>query len=436
METNEKYPRGCTCCVISALCIPTIVILVVGFLFAKYGMYQPTIPPAAPLPSPNGFDNIVTAGNMLKANGGTTAIYVKNSSSVSLEGEKLVASKNQATLVELRKAFRIPCRVPMPRELNAAFPYLSNTRDLARLLQADAEVHMHHGDYSGAFRNGEESLQLGNDIMQGGSYIHGLVGIACSAIGQRYQLIALDHLSISDCAAYLPRLQKLIHDTPSSPDIMKEDRAFTLTILTNLKSPDDLSLVHGDQPPTPLSEWGLFVWRMRRDRSIKDLDTYYAGVLANCSKPATLRSPISLPTSEFADIVGPLNKELHRFDEGEAHNRLLLAALAIRRYKLQHGRLPDTISQSGLPNDLTTDPYNGKQIIYKPSGGNYLLYCVGPDGKDDGGVPQDEADRENPGDIGLRDFIHRKKGRMGYSYRLVPHMKPPILKKGWAPLLK
>ena len=33
------------------------------------------------------------------------------------------------------------------------------------------------------------------------------------------------------------------------------------------------------------------------------------------------------------------------------------------------------------------DPFSGKSLIYRPQGTNWLLYSVGTDGVDDGGVP-------------------------------------------------
>jgi hypothetical protein len=52
-------------------------------------------------------------------------------------------------------------------------------------------------------------------------------------------------------------------------------------------------------------------------------------------------------------------------------------------------RLPatlDEISQAMLP-DRPSDPFTGKPFVYKPDpdGKGFLLYSVGPDGKDDGG---------------------------------------------------
>jgi hypothetical protein len=61
---------------------------------------------------------------------------------------------------------------------------------------------------------------------------------------------------------------------------------------------------------------------------------------------------------------------------------------------------------------------------------------VGEDGKDDGGVPANEAIRPQTGDIGISFFAYFQGGtsQRKRGYRLVPHMLPPVLPKGAPPL--
>jgi hypothetical protein len=58
---------------------------------------------------------------------------------------------------------------------------------------------------------------------------------------------------------------------------------------------------------------------------------------------------------------------------------------------LRKKRLPTTLEElvkSGILKALPTDPFatDGK-FLYRPQGTTYLLYSVGPDGKDDNGTP-------------------------------------------------
>ncbi len=74
--------------------------------------------------------------------------------------------------------------------------------------------------------------------------------------------------------------------------------------------------------------------------------------------------------------------------EARAYERLHGVALALERVRLRTGSLPETLA--GLVPDyidtIPTDPYNGQAIRYSHNEGGYLLYCVGYNLADDGGV--------------------------------------------------
>jgi hypothetical protein len=69
--------------------------------------------------------------------------------------------------------------------------------------------------------------------------------------------------------------------------------------------------------------------------------------------------------------------------------RLVTAScgLAVERYRLAHGALPQTLQNlvpTYLP-DVPLDPFDGKPLRYKHLEQGYAVYSVGPDGNDDGG---------------------------------------------------
>lgn len=72
----------------------------------------------------------------------------------------------------------------------------------------------------------------------------------------------------------------------------------------------------------------------------------------------------------------------------EALRDLTVSAIALKRYQLQHSRLPDALAEL-VPEFLPAvpiDPYDGKLLKYRPNeDGTFLLYSVGDDGVDDGG---------------------------------------------------
>lgn len=74
----------------------------------------------------------------------------------------------------------------------------------------------------------------------------------------------------------------------------------------------------------------------------------------------------------------------------ETARRIVVTAIALRRFQLKHGKLPKTIEELA-PDFLSTvpmDPMDGKPLRYHPNGdGTFLLYSVGENGVDDGGSP-------------------------------------------------
>ncbi len=69
---------------------------------------------------------------------------------------------------------------------------------------------------------------------------------------------------------------------------------------------------------------------------------------------------------------------------------LLITDLAIRCYEADHGELPSELADL-VPEflaEVPEDPFSGKPLVYRPDPTGYLLYSVGHDETDDGGVPE------------------------------------------------
>lgn len=78
------------------------------------------------------------------------------------------------------------------------------------------------------------------------------------------------------------------------------------------------------------------------------------------------------------------------------------AFLALRAYKARFGKYPRTLRdlRSGIGWELPADPFTSKDLVYKPVGGGFILYSVGYDLVDNGGVPLQPRGQAKPsGDI-------------------------------------
>lgn len=77
---------------------------------------------------------------------------------------------------------------------------------------------------------------------------------------------------------------------------------------------------------------------------------------------------------------------------GQAMRDLTLVAIAAKRYQLKHGDLPADLQ--ALSEFLTTapiDPYDGQPLRLNRKDGEFVLYSVGQDGRDDGGLEQEDS---------------------------------------------
>jgi hypothetical protein len=70
-------------------------------------------------------------------------------------------------------------------------------------------------------------------------------------------------------------------------------------------------------------------------------------------------------------------------------SRLRLAdlAFALAGYRSDHGRYPHSLKElsPAYIADIPNDPFTDRDLVYQSKGTGYLLYSVGPNGRDDGG---------------------------------------------------
>ena len=100
----------------------------------------------------------------------------------------------------------------------------------------------------------------------------------------------------------------------------------------------------------------------------------------------------ALKIPDFGDMIGGnwMGSAVSKTIRIEAARRVVVAAIALKRFQLKHGQWPKTLDELApefFPL-VPIDPYDGKPLRYhSDADGTFLLYCVGEDGVDDGGDP-------------------------------------------------
>lgn len=95
-------------------------------------------------------------------------------------------------------------------------------------------------------------------------------------------------------------------------------------------------------------------------------------------------------------LLPALAKVYVRDAEHAARMRVAQAALAVERFRRAHGNALPAGLEALAPaylNCALTDPFDGKLLRFKPRGAGYVLYSIGSDERDDGGV---EPDAKHP----------------------------------------
>jgi len=88
-------------------------------------------------------------------------------------------------------------------------------------------------------------------------------------------------------------------------------------------------------------------------------------------------------------LLPALQKAFERDARHSAEVRNAMVALAVERFRIANaGRLPESASDLAPVwlKELPIDPYDGKPVRYKRTERGYVVYCIGPDQKDDGGL--------------------------------------------------
>ncbi|HZO87573.1 MAG TPA: hypothetical protein VFB38_04480 [Chthonomonadaceae bacterium] len=392
-----------------------------GYAWWQYVNADPDIPvPTPTMPKPNAFDFYRTAGMNLRDDDqigvalsnrrpqADKAVEQPQSAHkgperpqdhiYSLAEKEALVRENASALLVLRQGLAYPYQEPPARSLNAVFPHLAKYRSLARLLALEAQTKAARGDWAGAVRSDLDAIEMGEQIPHGGILIGKLVGIACEAIGRKPLWKAIDHLNAGQARATARRLERIRGLHVPIAETLKEEKWFTLAGLQEaFRHPDWLRqwAKAGQEDPSLVEEVSGYLLLLRHSkRQILDNYMRYMDQAIACAK-----LPYAVPCAAPAVPEDPINRWLAptftqaRFQDAaysETLNALLLTALALRAYRLEHGAYPQTLSAlvPAYLSQVPEDPFALYTALrYKRMGAAYLLYSIGPDGKDDGGVP-------------------------------------------------
>lgn len=314
---------------VRTLLLALVVIFVVAMLTVVF-LFVGRTPPPSPLPNPNGYDDFLNAAALLTGDAG-------NASTLAHDGLRALVSTNAESLRLLRLGLTRQCALPADSAMTNIPGMLSDLAAMKRLVQllaAEGRLREMDNRLADAAQSYVDAIRFGNEISRGAFIITRLVGVACEAIGCGPLAKLVPKLSCEQARSVMAELEKIDAARVSWAEVRRNEDRFSRYQLSK-----------GFNPIT----WLMTRWQ--RWRSIQQAERRHKRVIA--------------------------------------HERLLVAELALRCYESEKGRVPAGLEQL-VPQYLQRvplDPFNGRPVIYRPQGTNWLVYSVGPDGVDDGGKP-------------------------------------------------
>jgi len=318
-----------------------------------------------------------------------------------------------------------------PTLIEVLLPELGYMRGFAQDLTSDSFYAMEEGDTARAIDNIESSLRMAEHAAASGTLIGQLVQIAMENLVSSTTLRLIDAYPGAFSAADLARLQNAFMTigrdamppdgglTRLSMDISLE-RAMFYDIVQRTYSDDGngdghmtvegvkmmstvSSLAASDSVLTAAAIPAVLFSASRRDL-VSKYDDYMDRFEAYAAqwpweRDATANfdaeverltaSPVSRSRYALISILLPaLNRAATTIDQANTRRDATIAAIALHRWRLEHGSFPSTLEPlvpDALPR-LPLDMVDGQPLRYVLAAEGPVLYSLGADKDDDGGV--------------------------------------------------
>lgn len=364
---------------------------------------QPIAIPDAKLPNPNGYDLLARAAKSIQGDGKSSPANLRNLSPQQMERQRAFIGQNAAPLAMIRQALKLPIATPPKRGLRGAIPTYSGPRGLARLVVEESGVRAADRQWDRAVGGGLDVVQMGIALQNGGNTMAVLSNSAIEILGRGEVAKWRGQLSQAQTAQAARRLEAIEAKRPPYAAIAQQEMWSSLSMLRDTLQSSDWKKMRDGSDPKGYSSMFKDTRDQARLRETSDQQIEANLVAALQATVARARLPYSpgLPiVPEPADPLSALiaGSETSRgvttvrviHERNRASNHLLATDLALQAFAKPSGKYPQSLSEL-VPKYLRAvprDPFApASPLRYKRQGDTFLLYSVGPDGKDNGGAP-------------------------------------------------
>jgi hypothetical protein len=272
-------------------------------------------------------------------------------------------------------------------------PHVDKIRPVMWLLDYDARLRLQEGDAEGAWLSGRAILHAARSLGDEPLAISQLVRVAGRELAVRALERILAQGTVS--AKGLAEAQAFLSDESGQPLTvlaLRGERAGYHHLFTNLENGTiDLSALAGSKQS---SAWDRVSTALRGPeirRAHAWLLRYLTEAVAVAKRSGDGQAEALLQqAAELADapllaqlLLPALTKVMDAIQRTDADLRCAVAGLAAERYRLGHGRWPQSLQAlvaEGLLARVPTDPYDGQPLRLRAAPDGVVIYSVGETG--------------------------------------------------------
>jgi hypothetical protein len=324
--------------------------------------------------------------------------------------QQLVAeylSDNSEALRLLHRAGSMKsCRYPidLTKGIEGALGPLSSLRQAERLLYLETILNSDRQQPQEAVESVIASLGVSRSLNQEPRLISYFVQLACQVMSLDGLERVLNRVPLTD--EQLAKLAVAIEES-------ENQRALTRALVGERCCGDDLfqRLRSGKIPLNDIDSlldeetfWIRPLLPLYKGASLLDLDEIaFLDIMDQFVKTAQLPLPESVAAASTVGdkvnhlprwhalsrmLTGALDGTIKHTGRYDAKIRDTQAAIAVERYRVANGRLPDRLGDlvPTFLSDVPADPFDGRPLRYKTLAKGYVVYSVGEDREDNGGT--------------------------------------------------
>jgi hypothetical protein len=254
----------------------------------------------------------------------------------------------------------------------------------AQMFQRESKAELAKRNWAAAASSAVDGIRLGEDLTHG-TWVDVLTGNTCEALVRKSLQKTVNHVVLKTAQKLTKRFENIISQQARFEDVIQAEKRKGLHYYDEFAKSSD--------------------WRKQypTTKNLKEMRKEYIATMDNWIADAKLPFPQRKTSIHIPD--DPINRKIlgvwdnPKFKELgtvqglpltilHTRNALFLLEFALRAYRLQHGNYPQTLSElvPGYLQKIPNDPFaTHSPLKYKRNKTAYILYSIGPDGKDDGG---------------------------------------------------